>query len=232
MALVPDTQCASSRAPTVAESHTDEPEGVHANVNKAIRASPLLSLVGALALFVASPPTVRAECFGIWPPFTTTVRGAQDVAIVRITESLREDPADNVIHFRLEVEQMLRGSRARIRDLTRLPATIPSHGCSAYLRGHVGDVFAIALNARVRGYDGQANSVALIEGNRARHPDMAEVPRLSRGDVRGLMSMPDTATAAFTEHAKLVPATLLVTLGSLALAIGLTRRIQRADPRG
>ncbi len=204
-----------------AEAHTDEPKGVHANVNKSIRAIPLLSIVSALVLFVASPSAVKAECWGTWPEFGRTARAAQDVPIVRIAESLREDSASYVIFFRLEVIEILRGSEDRVQAVTIVSATVPSPDCTAILRARVGDVFAIALNARVPGYAGQANSVALIDGKRVDHPDMVDVRRLSPSDVRGLLSMPDTATAPRSEEAQIVPATLLFTLGLLALSLGL-----------
>ncbi len=152
----------------------------------------------ALTLGLVAPGPVAAECTGLdpWPSFTAAARSAKVIVVGEVVESFADDSADNAIHFRFRVDQVLRGeaeSEIEFRDVVRsgLPLTIcPGN---SLLRVRAGDQLAMAFGARYRAVAGPVTAVAFLD----RTPDsflMPDMERLTLDQVHAVADLPATDT--------------------------------------
>lgn len=191
----------------------------------------------ALGLLLALPPSALAECPAPdpWPSFREAATTARQLLIARVTDGLSSDAAGNLVRFHVRVDEDLRGDSPPTLDVDGLVSNAPARFCQPMLRVNVGDLIALALDARHSGDPGLVNSVAYIEGNPPDHPDMVTVERLTAAQVRALAKLPVTDSVASSNRDSFTvsPVLLAIAIGVLAvvvLAFLLIRRTFVSEP--
>ena len=197
------------------------------------RRTPIGATVALLAVLAGATPA-HAECvqFDPWPSFHEAAQTAQRIIVGTVMEGYSYNSADYAMEFRLRVDEVLRGHSDPViefRGLVRSGA--PLKYCSdSYLGVRVGDVIAMAFDARVPGVSTPVLAVAFLN----RTPDQTVWPgirRLSLREVRVLAAAPpgtDTALDVEPEGFSL-PLLALVVAGLAGALIGLERPRRRRN---
>jgi hypothetical protein len=154
-------------------------------------------LVGSASVFAMTSP-VAAECSQLdpWPSFTEAAPTSSQVLVGEVVESYFDDSADNAIHFRVRVDEVLRGSSEpalEFREAVRSGAPLTICPGDSILRVRVGHVLAFAFDSRVSSSPDPVLAVAWIRGR----PDTFLMPgaeRLTLARVRELVRLPATDT--------------------------------------
>ncbi len=199
-------------------------------------------VLGAAVLAVVMPlafaGTTAAECtwLDIWPSFREVAPSAESIIIGEVVEGHQFDSADYAPRFLFRVDEVVRGTSPPTIDFTEpLHSGLPETRCpgQSVLLVTVGDVIAMALNARVDGAPGPVVAVAYIRGE----PDPLLLPgveRISADEVRELAALPPTDTEApFADAGKsghLIGLIVLVgALASLIFTVWWRRQLTSAE---
>jgi hypothetical protein len=168
-----------------------------------MRRSSLAGIVAfaVIALVLAHPPSVRAECpFYVVPPATDAARSAREVIVGTVIENVNE----TVFDFRLRIDHVLRGP-ARVGDVRRFKALFPNwpmEGPTADgkyfapcepIPGWKGNVIAMSLDALAPDGKTRYNGASWIKG---RLPINRDLPRTTLAEMRALAAMPPTDTSS------------------------------------
>lgn len=148
---------------------------------------------------LATAMPVAAECTEIdpWPSFTEAAPTATRIVLGEVVESYFDDSADNAVHFRVRVDEVLRGSpqsTLEFREEVRSGAPLKLCPGDSLLRGRVGDVLAFAFDARISSSPDPVLAVAWVRG-RPHAFLMPGAERLTVSQVRALARLPATDTA-------------------------------------
>ena len=152
-------------------------------------------LLGSASMLATAMP-VAAECMGMdpWSSFTEAAPTATRIVIGEVVESYSDDSADNAIHFRIRVDEVLRGSSQSSLEFRDVRSGAPLEFCrDSILRVRVGDVLAFAFDARVSSSPDPVLAVAWIRG-RPHAFLMPGAERLTLAQVRALARLPATDT--------------------------------------
>ena len=180
------------------------------------------------AWMLATARPVAAECTGMdpWPSFTEAAPSATRIVIGEVVESFSDDSADNAVHFRVRVDEVLRGSSRSSLELRDVRSGVPLKICpDSILRVRVGDVLAFAFDARVSNSPEPVLAVAWIRG-RPHEFLLPGAERLTLAQVRALAGLPATDTVAsyFADDSGDRPAVLFLGLFGTVTVLLVRRR--------
>ena len=129
-----------------------------------------------------------------WPSFTDAAPTAKRIVIGKVDKAYLIDSADNAVEFHFAVTDVLRGLRTSAMEFRGgTYSGAPLHVCprDSILRVRVGDVLALAFDARIAGAPNRVLAVAWIRGRP--HPFlMPGAEKLTEQQVRGLALLPPT----------------------------------------
>jgi hypothetical protein len=206
------------------------------------RSRSLLFVGSIVALFLASTSPTAAECgFPLtpMPPFDKVAARAERIVVGQVIDDLERSPGDPMsdaplVAFRLEVQEVIRGSAPDTLDILALRTRAPNTSrCPdvPFVYATVGDVIAIAFNGRMPGVRHPVTAAAWIEGQ----PDRYLVPQaqqltLARVRVLGREALPPTDTVDRDDDPRGGTIGILGGLGVLAAAVAGAIAFRRRDP--
>lgn len=190
-------------------------------------------LLGSASLFATAMP-VAAECTQIdpWPSFTEAAPTATRIVVGEVVRSYLDDSADNAIHFRVRVDEVLRGSpqsALEFREEVRSGAPLKVCPGDSILRVRVGDVLAFAFDARISSSREPVLAVAWVRG-RPHDFLMPGAERLTVSRIRELARMPTTDTSTPRPRDDSGDLSVTVLLGLFAASTLLVIRRRRPHP--
>jgi hypothetical protein len=154
------------------------------------------SLLLGVAAFLATASPAAAECTVVdaWPSFSEAVTTAKRIVIGKVVKPYDQpDGARRTIRFEFRVDEVLRGrSRQVIEFRHGVYSGIPLRCRDSLLRPRVGDVLALAFDARFPQYPDPVLGVAFLNRNPTRWDrfTMPNIGHVSRAQVRALAALP------------------------------------------
>lgn len=171
-----------------------------------MRLGAVVAVAASAMFFLAGPQVARAECpYFVIPPATDGAGSAHEVIVGTVVENV----GDQLYHFRLRIDHVLRGGAhvGEVRRFTDLyPGWPPDRNADGTINltdqgkpfmpcqpipGAKGNVIALALGALAPDGKTRYNAASWISG---RLPINQDVPRTTLAEIKRLAAMPDTAT--------------------------------------